>query len=87
MRGIRDRRAELGGVHVESPSGETLLTIQEEKLRVRDTMEIERDGRAVAEVPKRRLRVRDTYGIEVAPGEDDALIPAVVVCIDRVSHD
>jgi uncharacterized protein YxjI len=47
---------------------------------------IERDGTTVAEVSKRWLRVRDTYGIEVAPGENDALILAVTVCIDEMGH-
>ena len=35
----------------------------------------------------RWFSVRDTYGIEIAPGQDDALILAVVVCIDQMSHD
>jgi uncharacterized protein YxjI len=48
--------------------------------------EIERDGETVAEVSKRWFRVRDTYGIEVAPGEDDALILAATVCIDEMSR-
>jgi uncharacterized protein YxjI len=48
---------------------------------------IERDGETVAEVSRRWFRVRDTYGIEVAPGEDDALILAAAVCIDEMSHD
>jgi uncharacterized protein YxjI len=48
---------------------------------------IERDGDRVAEVSKRWFRVRDTYGIEIAPGEDDALVLAVTVCIDEMSHD
>jgi uncharacterized protein YxjI len=48
---------------------------------------IERDGDHVAEVSKRWFRVRDTYGIEIAPGQDDALILAVTVCIDEMSHD
>jgi len=48
--------------------------------------EIERDGEKVAEVSKRWFRVRDTYGIEVAPGQDDALILAVTVCIDRMGR-
>ena len=38
--------------------------------------EIERGGDKVAEVSKRWFRVRDTYGIEIAPGQDDALILA-----------
>jgi uncharacterized protein YxjI len=48
---------------------------------------VERDGDHVAEVSRRWFRVRDTYGIEIAPGEDDALLLAVVVCIDQMSHD
>jgi uncharacterized protein YxjI len=48
---------------------------------------IERDGETVAEISRRWFRVRDTYGIEVAPGEDDALILAAAVCIDEMSHD
>jgi len=49
--------------------------------------EIERDGEKVAEVSKRWLRVRDAYGIEIAPGQDDALILAIAVCIDQMGHD
>ncbi len=47
---------------------------------------IERGGDKVAEVSKRWFRVRDTYGIEIAPGQDDALILAVTVCIDQMSR-
>ena len=38
--------------------------------------EIERDGHKVAEISKRWFRIRDTYGIEIVPGENDALILA-----------
>jgi uncharacterized protein YxjI len=48
---------------------------------------IERGGNRVAEVSKRWFRLRDTYGIEIAPGQDDALILAVTVCIDQMTHD
>jgi uncharacterized protein YxjI len=48
--------------------------------------EIERDGEKVAHVSKRWFRVRDTYGIEIVPGEDDALILATTVCIDEMSR-
>ena len=48
---------------------------------------IERDGKKVAEVSKRWFRIRDTYGIEVAAGEEDALLLAVTVCIDQMTHD
>jgi len=47
--------------------------------------EIERDGQKIAEISKRWLRIRDTYGIDIAPGEDDALILAVTVCIDEMA--
>ena len=49
--------------------------------------EIERDGDKVAEVSKRWFRMRDTYGIEVAPGQNDALILAVTVCIDQMGRE
>ena len=39
----------------------------------------------VAEISKRWFRIRDTYGIEIAPGEDDALIVAATVCIDEMA--
>jgi uncharacterized protein YxjI len=48
--------------------------------------EIERDGEKIAEISKRWFRVRETYGIEIAPGENDALIVAAVVCIDNMSE-
>jgi uncharacterized protein YxjI len=47
---------------------------------------VERGGDKVAEVSKRWFRVRDTYGIEIAPGQDEALILAVAVCIDQMSR-
>jgi uncharacterized protein YxjI len=48
--------------------------------------EIDRGGDKVAQVSKRWLRMRDTYGIEVADQQDDALILAITVCIDQMSH-
>ena len=48
---------------------------------------IERGGDKIAEVSKRWFRVRDTYGIEIAEGGDDALILAITVCIDQMTHD
>jgi uncharacterized protein YxjI len=48
--------------------------------------EIERDGETVAQVSKRWFRIRETYGIEIAPGQDDALILATTVCIDEMAH-
>lgn len=44
-------------------------------------------GGVVGRVSRRWFRIRDTYGVEVAPGEDDALIIAIAVCIDRIHED
>jgi uncharacterized protein YxjI len=46
---------------------------------------IERGGERVAEVSKRWFRIRDTYGIEITPGQEDALLLAVTVCIDQMT--
>jgi len=48
--------------------------------------EITRDGDTVASVSKRWFRIRDTYGVEIAEGEDEALVLAITVCIDAMSH-
>jgi uncharacterized protein YxjI len=47
---------------------------------------IERGGDTVAQVSKRWFRMRDVYGIEIAEAQDDALVLAVTVCIDQMSH-
>jgi uncharacterized protein YxjI len=49
--------------------------------------EIEREGDTVATVSKRWFSIRDTYGVEMAPGADEALVLAVTVCVDAMSHD
>ena len=49
--------------------------------------EIDRGGVKVAQVSKRWLSMRDTYGIEIEEGQDDAMILAVTVCIDQMSHE
>ena len=40
----------------------------------------------VAEVSKKWFRIADSYGIQVAPGQNDALIIAVAVVIDTMAH-
>jgi uncharacterized protein YxjI len=47
--------------------------------------EIEADGTKVAEVSKKWFRVRDSYGVEVTPGQNDALLLAITVCIDQMT--
>jgi uncharacterized protein YxjI len=46
---------------------------------------ITHDGIPVANISKRWFRVRESYGVAVAPGQDDALILAVTVCIDHLT--
>ena len=47
---------------------------------------IRRGGTTVASVSRRWFRVRDTYGVEIAAGEDAALLLSVVVVIDMMAH-
>ena len=47
---------------------------------------IERDGDVLGEVSKRWFRLRETYGIEIALGQDDALILAIAACIDEMEE-
>jgi uncharacterized protein YxjI len=48
--------------------------------------EIAGSGGKVARVGKQWFRVRDTYGVEVARGQDAALVLAVAIVVDQVSH-
>ncbi len=48
--------------------------------------EITQGGSKIAEVSKKWFRVRDTYGVEVAPGQNEALVLAMTVCVDQISH-
>ncbi len=45
---------------------------------------IEQGGHEIAEVSKRWFRLRDSYGVDIQPGQDDALILAVTVVIDQM---
>ena len=47
-----------------------------------------RDGhQVIAQVSRSWFRVRDTYGVDVAPGENDALIVCIAICLDRIHDD
>ncbi len=48
--------------------------------------EIEGPGGPIARVGKKWFRVRDTYGVEIEPGQDDALVLAVSVVVDQIAH-
>ena len=46
------------------------------------------DGRStVAEVSKKWFRIADTYGVEVAPGQNPALMLAVTAVLDQMAHE
>ncbi len=45
-----------------------------------------RDGCQVTEVSKRWFALGDTYGVQIAQGEDDVLIPQPTVVIDMACH-
>lgn len=47
---------------------------------------IERGREKVAEVSKKWFRLRDTYGVDIAPGQDDALILTIAVALDQMAH-
>jgi uncharacterized protein YxjI len=49
--------------------------------------EIRSGGTVLAQISRSWFRIRDTYGVEVAPGQDDALILSVAVCLDGIHHD
>ena len=54
---------------------------------VKHDYKIERDGDRVASVSKKWFRIRDSYGVEIEPGQDDALILAAVVAMEHMSRD
>jgi uncharacterized protein YxjI len=49
--------------------------------------DIRYDGEVVARVSRSWFRIRDAYGVDVAPGQDDALMIAIAVAMDRIHHD
>ncbi|HEY7145473.1 MAG TPA: LURP-one-related family protein [Streptosporangiaceae bacterium] len=49
--------------------------------------EISDGSRALARISRAWFRLRDTYGVDVAPGEDDVLMLAVAVALDRIHRD
>ncbi len=48
--------------------------------------EIECDGDTVAQVSKKWVRVRETYGVQLAEGQDAALLLAITVCVDEMAR-
>lgn len=48
---------------------------------------IEANGQRIARISKRFFSLTDTYGIEIVPGQDDALVLAIAAAIDQMAHD
>ena len=46
--------------------------------------EIRDGGQVLAQVSRAWFRIRDTYGVDVAPGQNDALMIAIAICLDRI---
>jgi uncharacterized protein YxjI len=44
-------------------------------------------GQPIAHVSRAWFRLRDTYGVDVAPGQNEALMLTVAICLDRIHHD
>jgi uncharacterized protein YxjI len=44
-------------------------------------------GRPLARISRAWFSMRDRYGVDVAPGLDDALMLAMAVALDRLEHD
>lgn len=65
------------------PGGEDLFT---QGSILNHHYRIDRGRQTVATVSKSWFRVRDSYGVEVAPGEDAALLLAITVVIDMMAH-
>ncbi|MGB9928498.1 MAG: LURP-one-related/scramblase family protein [Methanosarcina sp.] len=47
---------------------------------------IQEGRKRIAGVSKKWFRVRDTYGVEILPGQDNALILAITVALDQMAH-
>ena len=41
----------------------------------------------VAGISKKWFRVRDTYGVDIGPNQDDALILAITVAVEDMTHE
>jgi uncharacterized protein YxjI len=48
---------------------------------------IDVEGTKIAEVSKKWFHIRDTYGVEIEPGQDNALILAIAAALDQMAHE
>ncbi len=119
-------------LEIKDSAGAVAVSVHKKLMALRDSMEIERDGRVIATVRQEMFpplhhrssvdladgrtleavgnltgrefdirdgghtlarvsrawfTMRDTYGVDVADGEDTAMLLAVAVCLDRIHHE
>jgi uncharacterized protein YxjI len=67
--------------------GNEVAKIQERKLRVRSTMEVEREGNTLATVHKALVGIRDRFDIDIEDGEDLKVRGNVVDHEDEIKRD
>ncbi len=48
---------------------------------------IDVEGEQIAEISKKWFHIRDTYGVEIEPGQDNALILAITAALDQMAHE
>jgi uncharacterized protein YxjI len=48
---------------------------------------IDVEGEQIAEISKKWFHIRDTYGVEIGPGQDNALILAITATLDQMAHE
>ena len=49
--------------------------------------DIQAGGQPIAHISRAWFRVRDSYGVDIAPGQNDALLLSIAVCLDRIHRD
>ena len=73
-----------GGAGISCTDGRTLEAVG--NLTGRE-FDIRDGGHTLARVSRAWFTMRDTYGVDVADGEDTAMLLAVAVCLDRIHHE
>jgi uncharacterized protein YxjI len=77
---LQEKLFSLGDDYViRDEGGREAFRVDGKVLTLRDTL--------ILEDPDGNRRARDTYGVEIADGEDHALILACAVAIDRMCHE
>jgi uncharacterized protein YxjI len=49
--------------------------------------DLQAGGQPIAHISRSWFRIRDSYGVDIAPGQNDALLLTIAVCLDRIHRD